>query len=164
MCEAKDFSHKWWQNFIKTKCLGTRKTLLNTTNFCLSYEQSLPNFQPFFMHEWKLIKLSQYLIVFPSHFNNIFPNFFGVLHNLMRNCHISNGRPLLSAPTPPLQSPVWKGRLWGTKLHTYFLHFTASLLLLIKYSCHTWLCKAVFTHSMWVWQFSLSLIIENPNF
>jgi hypothetical protein len=33
-------------------------------------------------------KLSQYLMVFPSHFNNLFLKSFRLLPNLMRNCKI----------------------------------------------------------------------------
>ena len=34
------------------------------------------------------MKLSQYLTVFPSHFNNIYCTYFGFLQNLMRNYEI----------------------------------------------------------------------------
>jgi hypothetical protein len=40
-------------------------------------DKSCPTFSHFSVHEWNLIKLSRYLTVFPSHFNNI-----------VRNCEI----------------------------------------------------------------------------
>ncbi len=51
-------------------------------------DKSWPTFGHFSVHEQKLMKLKQYLTVFPSHFNNIFLKSFRLLQNLMRNCVI----------------------------------------------------------------------------
>jgi hypothetical protein len=47
-----------------------------------------PIFGQLSVHEWKLMTLSQYLTVFPSHFNNILLKSFRLLPNLMINCDI----------------------------------------------------------------------------
>jgi hypothetical protein len=47
-------------NFVKTERKAPRKFLLNTTNFCSSSEQNLPNFHTFFME----------LIKFRNHYQN----------------------------------------------------------------------------------------------
>ncbi len=51
-------------------------------------DELCPTFSHFSVHERKLMILSQYLTVFPSHFNNVFLKYFGLLPNLMRNCKI----------------------------------------------------------------------------
>ncbi len=51
-------------------------------------DKSCPTFGHFSVHEQKLMKLSQHLTVFPSHFNNIFLKSFRLLPNLKRNCEI----------------------------------------------------------------------------
>ncbi len=50
-----------------------------------------PTLVHFQWHEWKWSKLSQYQTIldsFGSDFNNFYLKYFGLLHNLMRNCEI----------------------------------------------------------------------------
>jgi hypothetical protein len=49
-------------------------------------DKSWPTFGHFSVYEQMLMELSQYLTVFPSHFNNIFLKSFGL--DLTRNCDI----------------------------------------------------------------------------
>jgi hypothetical protein len=51
-------------------------------------DERWPTFGNFSVHEQKLMKLWQYLSVFPSHFNNIFLKSFGILQNLTGICQI----------------------------------------------------------------------------
>ncbi len=56
-------------------------------------DEVCPTFAHFTVHEWKLMKSSQYLTVLPSHFNNIFLKSFRLLRNLSRNCEILQNFP-----------------------------------------------------------------------
>ncbi len=67
----------------------TEKTFVGIPyTFTRVIDKSWPTFSHFSVHKWKLMKLMQYLTVFPSHLNNIFLKSFGLLKNVTRNCEI----------------------------------------------------------------------------
>ncbi len=83
----KDFGYnqnEMRQNFVKTESLGPGKTSLNISNFNWSFGWSLFNFCPWWWHEWKLMKFSQHLTIFPSVFNNIYHKSLGLSQNLTK--------------------------------------------------------------------------------
>ncbi len=79
---------KWDEILLNRKVWDWVKFYWILWTFIKVLDKVCPTFSHFSWHNWKLMKLNQYLTVFPSHFNNIFLKSFKLLQNLMRNCEI----------------------------------------------------------------------------
>ncbi len=86
MCEAKDFGPKtkWDEILLKLKVWDQEKLHWILWAFVKVLDKVFPTFIHFSWHEQKLMKFSQYLTIFLSHFINIYLKSFRRFQNLTK--------------------------------------------------------------------------------